>query len=192
MIGSRFRCPLCKETVHVPVDYSGADVRCRKCLTRIAVPRNGAPRDLSLPPPTTGPGAVPRLPWTPLQIFAGSFLFGPLAGGVVAGLNFVRLCKPAWRIPSFVAGAVLFVPLLLAAVLLPGEVSRLVGIYWNFLVAISFSLAGRRMFARWKALSPTPAAGGKYRPCCIRQLVLLGLGCLAVEVAVIVLVALVV
>jgi hypothetical protein len=51
-------------------------------------------------------------PWFPFQILLAYWICGPLAGGVVAGLNFARMGKREYLIPCFVLGAILFlVPL---------------------------------------------------------------------------------
>src|SRR5262249_36514651 len=59
-------------------------------------------------PSGEGRGPQDVRPWTPWQLVGASVVFGPAACGAVAGLNFARLGKRQYLIPSIVVGAVLF------------------------------------------------------------------------------------
>jgi hypothetical protein len=124
-------------------------------------------------------------PWTPAQVFGGSFLFGPLAGGVLSGLNFARMGKRERLVPSVLAGAALFALGLVPLLLVPG-VELAPGMIVNMGIAFGFLLAQRPTFLAWKLLHWRPAEEDeRYVPGRLGLLFLVGLGCAAVQVGLI-------
>src|SRR5262249_51034575 len=122
-------------------------------------------------------------PWTPLQVFAMSFLFGPVAGGVIAGINFARLGKRQYLVPSILAGAVLFVLVAGASFLVPGTAGNTVGLLANLGVGYGLLWAQQPSFAAWKAAMWAPAKEGEpYKSSRFGQLFLVSLVCLGIEV----------
>src|SRR5262245_33044357 len=108
----RVRCPGCLEPFRVREESAGLRARCRKCPARFRLPGRltaQVPTNLAVPEGPEELGPVPEtLPWTPTQVFAASFVFGPLAGGVVSGINFLRMGQGVLLLPSVLAGALLF------------------------------------------------------------------------------------
>jgi hypothetical protein len=128
-------------------------------------------------------------PWTPWQIAAVSVTFGAGACGAVAGLNFVRLGKRQYLIPSVVAGWVLFAVAGLAMLLVPDQASRLVGLLMNLAVGFGFMLVQKPFFDVWKAVNWGPRPGDRYRPNGLGQLLLVCLVSLGIEIGVVALLA---
>jgi WD40 repeat protein len=127
-------------------------------------------------------------PWTPWQIAAASILFGAGVGGAVAGLNFVRLGKRQYLVPSVLLGVVLFVVAAgLAIFLVPEDLARPVGFLVNLVAGVGFMLVQKPYFEAWKTVNWTPKPGDRYRPNGLGQLLLVGLAGLGVEVGLIVL-----
>jgi hypothetical protein len=84
-------------------------------------------------------------------------VFGVGACGTVAGLNFARLGRRQYLIPSVVVGAVLFVALAgLTMFLIPDEAARPVGLLANLAVGFGFMLAQKPFFEAWQACSRRP------------------------------------
>jgi WD40 repeat protein len=139
-------------------------------------------------PPGRGTGREPQdvRPWTPWQIAAVSVLFGAGAGALAAGLNFVRLGKRQYLIPSVVVGSVLFVAVAAAVLfLVPDESARLVGLVANSAIGFGFVLVQKPYFDGWKAGNWRPKPGDRYRPNGLGQLVLASLLGLGLEIGVI-------
>jgi hypothetical protein len=196
MIAIEFHCPKCKEAVSVPEEYDEPYVWCHNCLTRIGVPGTSP---LPVFGPRTPARATPALtpPWTPWQVLASSFLFGPLAGGVVTGINFARMGKRVrlspwvFAIPWTLAGAVLFGLLALGVIVQPTAADALLGALANFIIAAYFALTTVRPFEAWKALNlPQGVTRGVYRPGRLGQLLLVDVACLAIQAAIIALMVL--
>src|SRR5262249_22865513 len=123
-------------------------------------------------------------PWMPSQILAASFLFGPAAGGVIAGINFARMGKRQYRVPTIVVASFLF--LLEACVLIfvvPEAAARSVGLLANLGIGLMFMQAQKPFFDAWQAVNWAPAKEGeRYKPTRIGQLFLVGLFFFAGEV----------
>jgi hypothetical protein len=191
MIVVQFRCPKCKETVSVPEEYDEPYVWCHNCLTRIGVP---APRSQPVLWPSIPARATtrpPPPPWSPWQVLASSFLFGPLAGGVVTGINFARTGKRVslrpWIlvIPWSLAGAVLFGLLALGAILQPAAAALQAAVA-NLIIATYFALVTVRPFEAWKATNMSATTKrDQSRSGRLGQLLLIGVSCLAVELAIV-------
>lgn len=118
-----------------------------------------------------------------------TFLFGPLAGGLITGLNFGRLGRKGVVGVWMVVGAIIFIfeaaPFTLNVsdgALRPYFVSI------NVAAGLGFMLAQKVAFDHWKASNWRPTmAGGKYRPNRTGLLFMVGLACLAVEIGLILL-----
>jgi hypothetical protein len=125
-------------------------------------------------------------PWTPWQIAATSFLFGAGACGAAAGLNFVRLGKRQYLVPSVLAGLVVFVAAAaLAMFLVPDEAVRLAGLLVNSAAGFGFALVQKPFFEGWRAANWRPKLGDRYKPNGLGQLVLVSLAGLAIEIVVV-------
>ena len=125
-------------------------------------------------------------PWTPWQIAAVSVLLGVGVCGLVAGLNFIRLGKRQYLIPSIVVGSVLFIAI--AAVVLflvPDEAARIVGLLASSAAGFGFMLVQKPYFEAWKVVNWTPRPGDRYRPNGLGQLALASLLGLGLEIGVI-------
>lgn len=118
---------------------------------------------------------------------AASFLFGPVAGGVITGINFGRLGKQALLTPSILLGVVAFlIEAALLVFLVPERAARPVGMLMNIGMGCAFLLWQKPTFEQWKARHWKPAsANAKYKPNRIGLLFLAGLGCLAAQAGVI-------
>jgi len=129
-------------------------------------------------------------PWTPLQVLAVSLLFGPAACGVIAGINFARMGKRLYVIPSILVGSVLFLlEVWVILFLVPEEAARLVGLLANVGVGLGFLLVQKPSFDAWKSTNWAPAKEGEsYIPTRIGQLFLVSLVCLGIQVGVMILV----
>jgi hypothetical protein len=123
-------------------------------------------------------------PWTPVQVFAATFLFGPFAGGLVAGINFSRLGRAFLLVPSLIFGAFLFAMVILVGFAVP-TAPRQIFLLVNLAIGGVFLLMQKASFEEWKKEHWTPRSGEEYRANRIGLLFLVGLGGLAVEVGVI-------
>ncbi len=191
MIATRYRCPKCNTPVHVREDGHGVGPRCPRCSAQLKVPRAGAPHRPALEA-LSAPRvlAVKKMPWSPGLIFAASFLFGPLAGGVLTAINFARMDRPHRRVRCAVIGALLFA-LLLPAALLPGGTARLVASLVSLACALGLALAQRSTYYGWVAGNLAPdSEGTHYEPSGLGELLLIGLVCLAIQAGAFLLVAL--
>lgn len=160
------RCPECEQTFGVKDELAGLQIRCRNCLTPVTIPK----------------GKV-DYPWTPTQVCASAVLFGPLGCGVIAGINFGRLGRRAFLVPCVLAGFVLFLAAVGVASVMPAP-SAVPPI--NLGIGALFLLLQKSSFDAWKVANWAPAGPGeRYRPNRTGQLFLVGLGCVAVELAVV-------
>jgi hypothetical protein len=146
-------------------------------------------------PPGRGRAPQDVRPWTPWQIAAVSVVFGIGACGAVAGLNFARLGKRQYLIPSVVVGAVLFVvAAALTTFLVPGEAARpvdllAVDLLAQLAVGFWFLLVQKPFFEVWKAVNWSPKPEDRYRPNGLGQLLLVGLVSLGIEIGFVALLA---
>jgi len=118
-------------------------------------------------PPARKPARIPVevRPWTPWQVLAASIVFGAGAGGAVAGLNFARLGKRQYLIPSFVAGwAVFGVAAALVTFVVLDETARPVGLLASLAAGLALMLAQQPFFDIWKAVNWSPNPNVRYRP----------------------------
>jgi hypothetical protein len=121
-------------------------------------------------------------PWTPMQVFASSLLFGALGGGAIAGINFARMGKRSYKVPCIVAGAVLNALWLAVVLRLPDEVAWPIRLGLSLAIALGFSLVQRPTFEAWKEANWLPAGpDDRYRPNKIGLLFAVGLVCLGVQ-----------
>jgi hypothetical protein len=170
-------CPRCGRRREVGGIQAGPAIRssdCDEC------------RDAARPPsPGLGAGQDVR-PWTPWQIAAVSVLFGVGACGLVAGLNFVRLGKRQYLIPSVVTGLVLFVAVVgLVMFVVPDGAARLVGLLANSVAGFGFLLVQKPFFEGWKTANWRPKAGDRNKPNGMGRFVLASLAGLGLEIGVI-------
>lgn len=142
------------------------------------------------------PDSPAAAPWLPMQAFAAAFVFGIVSAGVVTGLNMARMGKRAYLVPCMVAGCLLFgVAVAAFFFLLPeslsrfDEAGRLVGMLTRLLIGAGFLLVQKDTFDAWKSVNWDTQSQGRYRPGKIGQLFLVCLGCGALEVGLIVLLA---
>jgi hypothetical protein len=135
-------------------------------------------------PPAVAP--TTERPWTPNQIFGVCFLFGAVAGGVIAGLNFARMGKRPYLIPCIVAGSLLFLTVAGVGVfLLPEELAHAGGLLLNGVIGLGFLLVQKPYFDVWRMTNWSPESGTEhYWPGRLGQLFLISLACLAIEVGV--------
>src|SRR5262245_48094907 len=119
-------CPSCDATLSPRERAAGW---CEACGKRLPSGHGGA-----------AAAGVEDRPWLPAQLLAATFLFGPLAGGMVGGINFARLGKPGRLVPCVLAGAVLFLALAgLVVFVVPEEpegLARMVGLLANLGVGL--------------------------------------------------------
>ncbi len=125
-------------------------------------------------------------PWFPFQLLAASALFGPGAAGVVTGINFKRLGEPQYQISCGIIGFVLFIiEVALVVTVIPDKALRPFGFIFNSLVGGGFMLFQKPYFDAWKAANFKPATEKEqYRPNRIGLLFLVGLICLAIQLAI--------
>ena len=138
-------------------------------------------------PPGEGREQAPQdvRPWTPWQLVGASVVFGAGACGAVAGLNFARLGKRWYLIPSIIVGAVLFVVVAwLVLFLVPDEAARPVGLLANLAIGFGFMLAQKPFFEDWKAVNWSPKPGDSYRPNGLGQFWLVSFVSLGLEIGV--------
>lgn len=130
-------------------------------------------------------------PWRPMQIFGVSFLFGPGASGTVAGLNFARMGRRQYLFPTMLIGWGIFLVEVFLLMFVASEgIARLVAQVGNLVVGIGFAVSQMAAFDSWKSANWRPAKEGeRYKPSRIGQLFLVSLLCLAIEVGVIFLLA---
>ena len=168
---------------------------CGKRLLPAQLPqtsRQGAQSGAEPPAGDDGPtlqadGYLDR-PWLPSQLVAVCWLFGPLACGAVAGVNFARMGKRAYLVPCVLAGAALFAVEALVLMFLGGSVQqlRLPALLMNLAVGLGFMFAHQPHFAEWKEESWVPRTPDeRYRPTRVGLLFLIALGCAAVQVGII-------
>jgi hypothetical protein len=138
-------------------------------------------------PPAPGATSLPDQnkdrPWAPSQIGVAAFLFGPLAGGVLAAINSVRLGRPRLALPFVLVGAALFALALALVTLTPVELEPLARLAIPVGGALVFMEAQRPTFTRWKLANwaPTAQPGESYRPNQTRLLFTVGLACLVLQ-----------
>jgi phage FluMu protein Com len=175
-----FQCPECRILLKAREDQSRLRRNCPRCATLLTVP------ELTVPPINK---AVADRPWTPIQILAAGLLFGPAACGVVAGVNFSRLGKRAYRAPCVLVGITIFLlEAVVLAFLLRDTTARVMGLMVNVGVGLGFLLVQRPYFAIWKAINWTPAQPGEtYRPNRTGLLFSIGFACLVGELGVLLL-----
>jgi hypothetical protein len=181
-MGMTVNCLRCGRRRVVEARQADLGVRCRVCRELMDVDRSDLPGE--------GRGRAPQdvRPWTPWQLVAASVVFGAGACGAVAGLNFARLGKRQYLIPSVVVGAVLFVVVAwLALFLVPDEAVRPVGLLANLAIGFGFMLVQKPFFEAWKAVNWSPKPGDPYRPNGLGQLWLVSLVSLGLEIGVVVL-----
>jgi len=132
--------------------------------------------------PLAGP-----LPWTPTELLALTYLFGPVAGGMAAGINFKRLGKANLLAPSIFLGVVLFGVILVVAAIVPGVWGARAGGALNLLAGLIFLCLHKPIFDGWKLACWASEAheGDRYEPGRLGELFLVGLGCALLQVAVI-------
>ena len=125
-------------------------------------------------------------PWTPTQLLAVACLFGAGTAGVIAGINFTRLGRRDYAVPSAVAGIALFLLHAAAFVFIFPGMSYHVATLVNLAVGLGFMQAQKPCFLDWQARQRDPELKGKkYRPNRVGLLFLASLGCVAVEVGII-------
>jgi DNA-directed RNA polymerase subunit RPC12/RpoP len=199
-----FSCPECQQELQVNNHLAGLSYRCGACSSRITVPEAAGAPDYRSPaadrpgrpaapysPRPAGETSAEDRPWMPSQIAAICFVFGAGAGGAAAGINFTRLGKPRYLVPSILLGSLAFLLMVLVGVfLVRGDAWRLVGLLMNAGVSLGFLLAQKPYFDAWKVANWTSAGGKAYRPGRIGQLFLIGFGCLALEAGVVLLLVL--
>ncbi len=172
-----FQCPECRIKLKAREDQSRLRRNCPSCATLLTIP------GLTVPPINN---PVTDRPWTPIQIVAAALLFGPAACGVVAGINFSRLGKRAYRAPCVLVGTTIFLLEAVVLVFLMRDVmARVMGPVVNVGVGLGFLLVQRPYFTIWKAIHWTPAPPGEaYRPNRTGLLFRLGIACLVGELGV--------
>lgn len=132
----------------------------------------------------------PDLAWSPNQIFGISFLFGPVAGGVVAAINFRRIGQPQSAGACIALGVGAFAAFVVAAFLggLSGQTLQLVGLVASVGSGALFQAMQREPFEAWKNAHWRPIdPDARYRGNRLGLLFLAGLGCLAAEFGIIML-----
>jgi hypothetical protein len=108
---------------------------------------------------------------------------------VITGINFDRMGKRHYLVPSVVVASVLFLLEACALIfLVPESAARPFGLLVNVGSGLGFMLAQKPTFDAWKAVNWAPAKEGeRYKPTRIGQLFLVSLLCLLVEVGIILL-----
>ncbi len=125
-------------------------------------------------------------PWTPTQLLAIACLFGAGTAGVIAGINFARLGRREYVVPSVVAGTALFLLHAAAFVFIFPGMSYHVATLVNLAIGLGFMQAQKPSFLDWQARQQDPElTGKKYRPNRVGILFLVSLACVAVEVGII-------
>jgi hypothetical protein len=189
----QFHCPECNEALRAREELAGVTISCKACSMRVEVPRSssrGRTDSASIDSPPQAEEARGN-PWTPAQIFAGSFLFGPLTGGTLAGVNFVRLGARGYQVVCIVAGAILFVLGVVIVFRLPDQAARPVGLLMSLAIGGGFALWQKATFDQWKEGHWAPSSEGeRYRPGRTGLLFLIALLCLAFEVGAVLLLVL--
>src|SRR5262245_18538367 len=128
-------------------------------------------------------------PWMPVHLLAVSILFGVAACGVIAGINFARMGKRLYVIPSILVASVLLFLEARVFLLLPEDLGRLVGLMANLGFGLAFMLVQRPTFEAWKARNWAPATEGEsYTLSRIGQLFVVSTLCLGLSVGVFILV----
>lgn len=173
-------CPRCGQHHLVKARQAEFGLRCTACQEFLEVDRCRSPGLAKV--------AKDVRPWTPWQIIASAFTFWPGACGAVVGFNFVRLGKRQYLIPSLIVGWILFVLVaVLALVVVPGEVGRLVALLANLTIGIGFMLVQKPYFDHWRTVNWSPKPEDPYRPNGIGLLFLICLVSLGFEIGIIVL-----
>lgn len=122
-------------------------------------------------------------PWMPQQLLAASLVFGPLAAGIVAGVNFARMGHKASARPIVLISALYFVAeLLLVAVILPEGLTQPAAMALNVAFGGLLMLIQKPSFDQWKAAHFRPTKPKEqYRPNELGKLFLVALAGLAIE-----------
>jgi hypothetical protein len=152
-------CPRCGRRRAVRTGQADFGIRCTRCPEFMDVERSR--------PPGRKRERVKEdaRPWTPWQILAASLVFGAGTGGAVAGLNFARLGKRQYLIPSFVAGwAVFGLAAALVTFVVLDDAARPVGLLASLAAGLALMLAQQPFFEIWKAVNWSPNPNVYYRP----------------------------
>jgi hypothetical protein len=102
-----------------------------------------------------------KAPWRPRVSGVAGFLFGPLAGGIIAFINFRRLGRPraaAWTLALTILASAFFGVLVALAPAATNAVGRVIG---NILSPFLFPALQKSAFEEWAAAHPgvEPANG---------------------------------
>lgn len=158
---------------------------CHACCGGVSHQQSFAPTtpDESFAPPTDHADR----PWMPGQLLGAAVLFGPLACGVAAGINYARLGMRQYLVPCILLGSVAFLlQALFVIFMVPGEASRFVVLAANLGIAWLFQTTQKPVFEAWKQTHWKPATKDEtYKPNRLGLLFLVGLASLAVEVAIV-------
>jgi hypothetical protein len=155
---------------------------CRGGQTQVQAFAPTTPDESFAPPADTA-----DRPWMPGQLLGAAVLFGPLACGLAAGINFARLGMRQYLVPCILLGAVAF---LLQATfvifVISGEASQFVAVAINLAIAWLFQTTQKPVFEAWKEAYWKPETkGATYKPNQLGLLFLVGFASLAVEVVIV-------
>lgn len=96
----------------------------------------------------------PKSPWRPWVSGIAGFLLGPLAGGIIAFINFRRLGRPraaAWTLGLTIVGCALFGMLIAFAPAASNGIGRMIG---NILSPFLYPFLQKKAFDEWAAAHP--------------------------------------
>lgn len=118
-----------------------------------------------------------KLPWTMSQVFTTSFLFGPVAAGIITAVNYKRLEKPKYIFPCLLIGIVLFVfEIITITVFFKYENIGFIVLTFNLVPAFMFMKTQEPHFETWEMENwEYVSIDGSYRSKKIGGLILLGL-----------------
>ncbi len=125
---------------------------------------------------------VAARPWTPGQVFGASFLFGPIATGLVLGEHAARLGQKANRLAWFLGGVAIAVGLLGIALAMPDEKAARMGWVGGIVIGAFASWLARKM-SEHAGIDPKEKHDG---PTGIGKLFALGFAGLAINLAIVV------